>query len=382
MFGQLDEEQLAIQATVARFAREQIAPHAGEWDETEHFPRELLIPFADLGLMGMAIPEAYGGTALSRLTSIVAYEALAYADIATGIWLAVHNMVAGIIARHADESRRRRWLPTMAEGKLLGAFSLSEADAGSDSANLRTTARRDGDAYVLNGTKSWVSNGNVADVFVVMARTGESGAKGISAFVVEAGTPGFRAGKVEKKMGMHSSPTTELIFEDCRIPATNLLGEEGQGLKIALAALDGGRVNVAACATGTAQAACDIAARYATERYQFGKPIAEFQGIQFMLADMAMQIDAARLLVYRAAAALDGRGRASKEAAMAKCFATDAAMRVTTDAVQILGGAGYVRDWPVERYMRDVKVTQIFEGTNQIQRIVIARELLKEHSGG
>jgi alkylation response protein AidB-like acyl-CoA dehydrogenase len=379
MFFQLDEEQQAIQATVARFAREQIAPHAAEWDVSEHFPRELFRPLADLGLAGMTIPETHGGTDLSRLTLAIVYETLAMTDLSVVVWLAVHNMVAGIIARWADDELRQRYLPGMAAGELLGAFSLSEAGAGSDPTGLRATARRDGASYVLNGTKLWVTSGNVADVFVVMARTSDApGGAGISSFLVPGSTPGIAAGKVEHKMGLHASPTTELIFTDCRIPATHRLGAEGQGLRIALSALDGGRVNIAAGATGVAQAACDIACDYARERQQFGHPIAEFQAIQFMLADMAIQIDAARLLAYRAATLLDERGHATKEAAIAKCFATDSAMRVTTDAIQVLGGYGYTRDWPLERFMRDIKVAQIFEGTNQIQRVVIARALLNE----
>ncbi len=379
MFFELDAEQQAIQSTVARFAREQIAPHASDWDDASRFPREIFAPLADLGLAGMNVPEAYGGTELSKLTTAIVYETLAGSDLSTVVWLAVHNMVAGIIARFGDAEQQSRHLPRMVAGEALGAFSLSEAGAGSDAASLRATARRDGDSYVLNGAKLWVTSGNVADVFVVMARTSEGkGSGGISAFIVEAGTAGFAVGKVERKMGLHASPTAELIFTDCRVPASNRIGAEGQGLRIALSALDGGRVNVGAGAVGTAQAAMEIARDYARERRQFGQSIADFQGIQFMLADMAMQIDAARLLVYRAAAMLDAKGVATREAAEAKCFATDMAMRVTTDAVQVLGGAGYVRDWPLERMMRDVKVTQIFEGTNQIQRVVIARALLKQ----
>jgi alkylation response protein AidB-like acyl-CoA dehydrogenase len=378
-FMMLDEEQLAIQESVTRFARDQIVPNAPMWDETEHFPREMFRPLAELGLTGMAIPESFSGAAMSRLNMAVVYEALGGADLSTVVWLGVHNMVAGIIATFGNDEQRARWLPGMAEGRILGAFSLSEPGAGSDAAGLRATARRDGDSYVVNGTKLWVTNGSVAEVTVVMLRTGDAkGGAGISAFVVEAGTPGFRVGKVERKMGLHASPTAELIFTDCRIPAANRLGDEGQGLHVALSALDGGRINVAAGATGLAHAAFTIARDYARDRMQFGKRIAEFQAIQFMLADMAMQIDAARLLAYHAASVYDLRGHATKEAAEAKCFATDMAMKVAVDAVQVLGGAGYVRDWPLERFMRDVKVTQIFEGTNQIQRLVIARALLKE----
>ena len=379
MFMQLDAEQQAIQRTVARFARESIAPHASAWDETSHFPREILAPLANLGLMGMSIPEAHEGTELSRLTMAVVYETLAMSDLSTMIWLGVHNMVAGMIAKFGDSSQQTHYLPRMASGEWLGAFSLSESGAGSDAASLRTTARRTGDTYILNGTKAWVTSGSVADVFVVMARTSDApGSAGITAFIMERATPGLTVGKIERKMGLHSSPTTEIILTDCHIAASQRLGAEGQGLRFALAALDGGRINVAAGATGVAQAAFDIAREYAKERQQFGKQLAEFQAIQFMLADMSMQIDAARLLVRHAASIFDANGQATKAAAQAKCFATDMAMRVATDAVQVLGGAGYVNDWPLERFMRDVKVTQIFEGTNQIQRIIIARELLKE----
>ena len=381
MFGQLDDEQHAIQATVARFAQEQIAPHAAEWDEHDYFPRELMASLAQLGLTGMTVPEEHGGTGLSRLTAAVVYEALAGADLSVVVWLGVHNMAAGIIASYGDEAQRGRWLPGLISGDLLGAFSLSETNAGSDAASLQAVARRDGDSYVLNGTKQWVTSGSVADVFIVMLRTANApGSAGISAFVVEKGTPGFTIGKIERKMGLHASPTAELIFTECRIPASHLLQQEGMGLRIALSALDGGRINIAAGATGVAQAAYMVALRYAQERQQFGHPIVEFQAIQFLLADMAMGIEASRLLTYRAAAVLDEHGRATKEAAMAKCFATDMAMRVTIDAIQVLGGAGYVRDWPLERFMRDIKITQIFEGTNQIQRLVIAREVQRSSS--
>ncbi len=378
MFAQLDDEQIAMRDTVARFAHEQIAPFAGEWDDTHYFPRELIKPLADLGLTGITVPEAYGGTDLSRLTAAVIYEALAGADLSVVVWLAVHNMVAGMIARFGTDEQRARYLPPMARGEWLGAFCLSESGAGSDPASMRATARREGDWFVLNGSKLWVTSGNVASVYVVMARSGEApGAKGISSFLVEAGTPGVAAGKVERKMGLNASPTTEVIFADCRIPASSRLGAEGQGLKIALTALDGGRVNVAAGATGVAQAALDIATAYARDRRQFGQPIGEFQGVGFMLADMAIQIEAGRLLAYHAAALLDERGQATREAAIAKCFCADMAQTATTNAIQVLGGAGYTKEWPLERMMRGVKVAQIFEGTNQIQRLVIARSLLR-----
>ncbi|HEY7832763.1 MAG TPA: acyl-CoA dehydrogenase family protein [Ktedonobacterales bacterium] len=374
---QLDDEQQAIKDLVAKFAQNELAPHADDWDERHYFPRELFKPLADLGLAGILVPEALGGLDLSRLTGALIYEELGRADLNTAVWLSVHNMVTGLISRYGNEEQRARWVPRMAAGELLGAFSLSEAHAGSDAANLRTVARRDGDGYVVTGSKFWVTNAGVADVYTVMVKTDpEAGARGITTLVVEKDTPGFSFGKVERKMGLHSSPLGELIFEECRVPLGNRLGEEGQGFKIALASLNGGRVNIGASSVGLARAACEVATRYAGERQAFGQAIGAFEGVQFLLADMAIKIDAARLLVHRAASLMDTQQDAIAAAAMAKCFATDTAMEVTTNAVQVLGGAGYVRDWPVERYMREAKVTQIFEGTNQIQRLVIARKLL------
>ena len=377
MFLALTDEQREIREQVRRFAQNEIAPHAEQWDEENHFPREILRPLAEMGLTGLLAPEELGGMQLSRLTGALIYEEIGKADMSTAVWLSVHNMVTGLICRYGNEAQRKRWVPGMASGELLGAFSLSEAHAGSDAANVRCTARRDGDDYVLNGTKFWVSSAGQADVYAVMARTSDDRARGISTLIVERDTPGFSIGKIERKMGMHSDPTGELVFEDCRVPAANLLGAEGDGLKIALSSLDGGRINIGAIATGVAQAALDVSVRYAQERTAFGKPIGAFEGLQFMLADMAIKVEASRLMVYQAGARMDDDDpETGKYAAMAKCFATDSAMAVTTDAVQVLGGAGYVRDWPVERYMRDVKVAQIFEGTNQIQRVVIARALL------
>jgi alkylation response protein AidB-like acyl-CoA dehydrogenase len=286
-------------------------------------------------------------------------------------------MVTGTLAQLSNDEQLRRWVTRLAAGELLAAFSLSESASGSDASSLQCRAERHDDSYVLNGNKMWVTNGGEADIYLVMARTqSERSTRGISSFVIEKGMPGFSFGKTERKMGLHSSPTRELIFDQCAIPLEHRLGEEGQGFKIALSTLNSGRINIGAIAVGVAQAAFDVARNYALERHQFGKAIATFQAIQFMLADMAMKIEAARLLVYEAAYKLDSGQDASMYASMAKCFATDTAMEVTTNAVQVLGGAGYVRDYPVERYMRDVKVAQIFEGTNQIQRIVIARALL------
>src|SRR5579863_5204778 len=373
----LDEEQTEIRDTVCRFTQQAIVPHAEAWDENSYFPRHIYHQMAQLGLMGMTTPEEHGGTALNRLTAAIIYEELAKGEMATAVGLSVHNMVTGSIARFGNQEQRQRWVRALASGELLGAFSLSEAASGSDAASLQCRAERCGDEYILNGSKMWVTNGGEADIYLLMARTDAGkGSTGISCFVVEKGTSGFTFGKTERKMGLHSSPTRELIFEQCRIPIANRLGEEGQGFKIALSSLDGGRVNIGAVAVGVAQAAFDVACNYAREREQFGHPIGAFQGIQFLLADMAMKIEASRLLVYEAAYKLDTGQSAGMYASMAKCFATDTAMEVTTNAVQVLGGAGYVRDYPVERYMRAVKVAQIFEGTNQIQRVVISRTLL------
>ncbi len=383
MLFELDDEQQEMRDVVRKFAQNEIAPHADSWDDEHHFPREIFKPLAELGLAGLLIPEEYGGLNLSRLMGAIIYEELAQADSSTSTWLSVHNMVAGLINRFGNDEQRQRWLPGMASGDLLGAFSLSEAHAGSDAANLRTSARREGDHYIVNGSKFWVTNAGQADVYTVMVRTDPNGgSKGISTLVIEKDTPGFSIGKIERKMGLNSDPTGELIFENCRVPVSHRLSDEGMGFKIALTALDGGRINIGASSVGLAQAAFDVATRYAKERQAFGKPIGAFQGIQFMLADMAMKIQAARLLVYQAASKYDdGAPDATMSAAMAKCFATDTAMAVTTDAVQVLGGAGYVRDWPVERYMREAKVGQIVEGANQIQRMVIARALLGRLDG-
>jgi alkylation response protein AidB-like acyl-CoA dehydrogenase len=374
----LNDEQREIQQLARRFAQNELAPHAEEWAERAYFPREIFPQMAGLGLAGMLVPEDVGGTNLGRLMGAMVFEELARADLTTAVWLSVHNMVTSLIYRYGNDTQRQRWVTRLTSGELLGAFSLSEAGSGSDAAALTTSARREGDAYIVNGSKLWVTSGGVAEVYVVMVRTGsDGGAHGISALVVEKDTPGFSFGKLEHKMGLHASPTRELLFEDCRVPVANRLGQEGEGFKIALSSLDGGRINIGASATGLASAALEVATRYAQERRQFGRPIAAFQGIQFLLADMAMKVEAARLLVYQAAAKADaGEAALSLYAAMAKCFATDTAMQVTTDAVQVLGGAGYVHDWPVERYMREAKVTQIFEGTNQIQRVVIARQLM------
>lgn len=373
-----NEEQTEMRDTVRRFTEQEIVPHAEAWDENSYFPREVYQRMAQLGLMGMTTAEEYSGSALPCLTGAMIYEELAKGEMATAVGLSVHNMVTSSIAKFGDQQQRERWVPALACGALLGAFSLSEAGSGSDAASLQCRAERQDDHYLLNGSKMWVTNGGEADIYLLLARSSSSGkgSAGITCFVVEKGTEGFSFGKTERKMGLHSSPTRELIFTDCQVPITHRLGEQGQGFKIALSSLDGGRINIGAIAVGVAQAAFETARVYAGTREQFGRPIGAFQAIQFMLADMAMKIEAARLLVYEAAYKLDHGQSPGMYAAMAKCLATDTAMEVTTNAVQVLGGAGYVRDYAVERYMRDVKVAQIFEGTNQIQRLVIARALL------
>src|SRR5579884_735204 len=289
----LDAEQFEIRDMVRRFTEQEITPHAEEWDETYHFPREIYSKMGELGLMGMTTPEEYGGSALSRLTAALVYEELAKGEMATAVGLSVHNMITGSIARFGDEEQRQRWVPRLASGELLGAFSLSEAEAGSDAASLQCRAERYAEHYIINGSKLWVTNGGEADIYLLMARTSRGlGSAGISCFVVEKGTPGFSFGKKERKMGLHSSPTRELLFEQCAIPIENRIGEEGQGFKIALNSLDGGRINIGAVAVGVAQAAFDVACRYAQEREQFGQRIGAFQAIQFLLADMAMKIEA------------------------------------------------------------------------------------------
>ncbi|RJP65874.1 MAG: acyl-CoA dehydrogenase [Candidatus Abyssobacteria bacterium SURF_17] len=378
MSFQLTEEQESLRRTVQKFAEKEIAPIAAEAEEKAEFHREIFEKLADIGLLGIACPEEYGGAGLDYSTYIVVVEEIAKHCLATAVGLGVQNLPQIMIDRFGTKEQKEKYLSPLSSGKKLGAFALTEPGAGSDASSLKTSAVRDGDGYVLNGTKVFITHGGVADIYLVMAKTQpEKGAHGISSFIVEDGTPGFSFGKVEKKMGLRASPTREIIFEDCRIPRESLVGKEGDGFKIAMIALDSGRITIGAAAVGVAQAALNEAVKYAKQREQFGQPIASFQGIQFMLADMATSIRAARNLVREAAYLKDSGQAFSHVAAMAKLYATDTAMKVTTDAVQIFGGYGYMQDYPVERLMRAAKVTQIVEGTNQIQRMVIARNLLK-----
>lgn len=376
---QLTDEQLMLQKVVRDFAKNEVEPTAAERDEEERFDREIFDKMAELGLTGIPWPEKYGGIGADYLSYVIAVEELSRVCASTGVTLSAHiSLASWPIYQYGTEEQKMTYLKRLAEGSALGAFALSEPGAGSDVASMKMTAQKDGDEYVLNGNKVWITNGEEAEIYVVFAKTNpELKHKGISAFIVEKGTEGFSFGKKEKKLGIRSSPTTELIFENCRIPKENLLGKEGEGFKIAMTTLDGGRSGIAAQAVGIAQAALDAATEYAKEREQFKKPIAYYQGVSFKLADMATEIQAARLLTYRAAW-LESKGLNYGEAsAMAKLFAGDVAMRHTVEAVQIFGGYGYTKDYPVERYMRDAKITQIYEGTNEIQRLVIGRSLTK-----
>ncbi|PEA52988.1 acyl-CoA dehydrogenase [Bacillus pseudomycoides] len=379
MHFKLSEEHEMIRKMVRDFARNEVAPTAAERDEEERFDRALFDQMAELGLTGIPWPEEYGGIGSDYLAYVIAVEELSRVCASTGVTLSAHTSLAGWpIFKFGTEEQKQKYLRPMAEGKKIGAYGLTEPGSGSDAGGMKTTAKRDGDHYILNGSKIFITNGGIADIYVVFALTDpESKQRGTSAFIVESNAPGFSVGKKESKLGIRSSPTTEIIFEDCCIPAENLLGEEGEGFKIAMQTLDGGRNGIAAQAVGIAQGALDAAADYAKERHQFGKPIAAQQGIGFKLADMATGVEAARLLTYQAAW-LESEGLPyGKESAMSKLFAGDTAMKVTTEAVQVFGGYGYTKDYPVERFMRDAKITQIYEGTQEIQRLVISRMLTK-----
>ncbi|HHP1037106.1 TPA: acyl-CoA dehydrogenase AcdA [Bacillus thuringiensis] len=379
MHFKLSEEHEMIRKMVRDFAKNEVAPTAAERDEEERFDRELFDQMAELGLTGIPWPEEYGGIGSDYLAYVIAIEELSRVCASTGVTLSAHTSLAGWpIFKFGTEEQKQKFLRPMAEGKKIGAYGLTEPGSGSDAGGMKTIAKRDGDHYILNGSKIFITNGGIADIYVVFALTDpESKQRGTSAFIVESDTPGFSVGKKESKLGIRSSPTTEIMFEDCRIPVENLLGEEGQGFKVAMQTLDGGRNGIAAQAVGIAQGALDASVEYARERHQFGKPIAAQQGIGFKLADMATDVEAARLLTYQAAW-LESEGLPyGKESAMSKVFAGDTAMRVTTEAVQVFGGYGYTKDYPVERYMRDAKITQIYEGTQEIQRVVISRMLTK-----
>ena len=375
----LTTDQEDLRKLVAAFAQKEIAPKAAYYDRTEEFPRENLNKMAELGLLGLPIPEQYGGAAVDTVSYVAAIEEISKACASTGAIMAVH-ISAGIMPIYlfGSAEQQQKYIPDLASGQKIGAFALTEPGAGSDASRVMTTAEDAGDSYVLNGSKCFITNGGQADTYSIFATVDKTkGVKGITGFIVEAGTPGFTIGKKEEKMGIRASSTTELIFQDCRIPKENLLGKVGEGFKIAMVVLDGARIGIGAQAVGIAQAAYEEALQYAKVREQFGKPIAAQQAVSFMLADMAIQIEAARHLVYHAAALKDAGRAYGKEAAMAKTFASDIAVKVALDAIQIMGGYGYSREYPVERLLRDAKITQIYEGTNQIQRVVIAGHILK-----
>lgn len=374
----LTEDQRAIQDLARGFAAEHMAPFAGGWDENQIFPVETLRKAAELGFAGLYCRDQFGGTGLSRLDAAILFEELSAACPSTAAYLSIHNMAAWMIDTFGNEEQRAKWLPDLFSMAHFASYCLTEPGAGSDAASLRTRAERDGDHYVLNGSKAFISGGGASDIYVVMVRTGGPGPKGISCLVVEKGTPGLSFGKKERKMGWNSQPTAQVMFEDARVPVANRLGAEGDGFKIAMKGLDGGRLNIASCSLGGARACLEAAKAHMDVRQQFGKKLNEFQALQFKLADMATELDAARLMVHRGAVALDaGHAEATTWCAMAKRFATDAGFQIANDALQLHGGYGYIRDYPVERILRDLRVHQILEGTNEIMRVIIARRLLQ-----
>jgi alkylation response protein AidB-like acyl-CoA dehydrogenase len=375
----LSEEQQLLKKTVREFAESELLPHVREWDEKQEFPRDVFTKLGALGLMGVVWPAEHGGSGLTTLDYAIVMEELSRVDAGVALSVAAHNsLCSGHIFLAGTDEQKRRFLTPLARGEKVGCWGLTENSAGSDAGGTRTTAVRTGDGWVLNGSKTFITNGRVADTAVVMAVTDrEKGKKGISAFIVERGTKGFRAGKKEDKLGVRSSDTSELVLEDCRIPAGNLLGAEGHGFIDTLRILDRGRIGIAAFSVGIAQACLEASMRYSRERRQFGHPIAEFQAVQFKIADMATRVDAARLLTWRAAFLRDSGKEHTAESSMAKLYASEMSVQAALDAVQIHGGYGYVKEYPVERYLRDSKLGTIGEGTSEVQRLVIARELLK-----
>jgi alkylation response protein AidB-like acyl-CoA dehydrogenase len=375
----LSEDQLAFQETARQFARDELLPHAALWDEKAEFPVDALRRAAALGFAGIYVREDVGGAALKRLDAAIIFEELASADPSTAAYISIHNMASWMIDRFGDEAQRRRFLPALATMEHFASYCLTEPGAGSDAASLKSRAERQGDHYVINGAKAFISGGGAADVYVCMLRTGGEGPGGISCIVVEKGTQGLSFGKKEKKLGWNSQPTAMVIFENARVPVANRIGAEGDGFKIAMAGLDGGRLNIAACSLGGARACLELARDYMGQRTQFGKTLAEFQALQFKLADMATELDAARLMVWRGAVSLDESDpEATMHCAMAKRLATDAGFKVCNEALQLHGGYGYIKEYPIERYLRDLRVHQILEGTNEIMRVIIARRLLGE----
>ena len=376
---ELTEEQGLLERTVRDFAEAEVKPRARELDETGHFPRDLFQKAAELGLCGVAVPDADGGAGMDHVSYSIAIEEIARVCASTSVILSVQNsLYCDPVLRFGTDEQKKKFLHPFARGEKIGCYALTEPQAGSNAAALQTRAVRRGDTYVINGTKAWITNGGAADAAIVYVNTDpQKGEKGITALIVEKGTPGFSVGKEEKKLGIHATACTELVFVDCEVPASNRIGNEGEGYKVALSTLDGGRIGIASQATGIAQGAFEAALKYAEERQAFGHPISDFQAIQFMLADMATEIDAARLLLRRAAWKQDSGARFSMEASIAKLFSSEMATRVTHKAIQIHGGNGYSREYPVERNYRDARITEIYEGTSEIQRLVISSWLLR-----
>ncbi|GAA0569965.1 isobutyryl-CoA dehydrogenase [Caenispirillum bisanense] len=373
----LTEDQAAFQDAARSFAQNEMLPNAARWDADHVFPEETLRAAAELGFAGIYVQDDVGGSGLTRLDAALIFEELAAACPSTAAYISIHNMASWMIDRFGNDEQRHRFLPKLCTMEHFASYCLTEPGAGSDAASLKTRAERDGDHYVLNGEKAFISGGGRSDIYVVMVRTGEPGPKGISTVVVEKGTPGLSFGKQEEKLGWHSQPTSAVIFENCRVPVANRLSDEGMGFKIAMMGLDGGRLNIGACSLGGARASLEAALEYVTVRKQFGKALAEFQALQFKLADMATELEAARLLLHKAASALDRKSPdATQLCAMAKRLATDTGFSVTNEALQLHGGYGYIREYPIERYLRDLRVHQILEGTNEIMRLIISRKMI------
>ena len=375
----LTDDQRAIQDAARAFSEAELAPHSAEWDETKHFPVDVMRHAAEMGFCGIYTGEAHGGLALGRVEAAVIFEELARGDVSTAAFISIHNMATWMIDSFGSDDLRARYVPSLVAMDRIASYCLTEPGSGSDAAALRTTAKRDRDHWVLNGSKAFISGAGTSDVYVVMARTGGEGPKGISTFVVEKDAPGLSFGAQEKKMGWNSQPTAIVSFDDCRIPAENLLGKEGDGFRYAMMGLDGGRLNIAACSLGGARLALETAQEYVATRKQFGRPIGDFQNTQFKLADMATQLEAARLMVLRGAWAIDtGHPEKTKWCAMAKRLATDACFQIADEALQLHGGYGYLKDYPLERIVRDLRVHRILEGTNEIMRVITAREMMRQ----
>ncbi|WP_029415536.1 isobutyryl-CoA dehydrogenase [Brevundimonas bacteroides] len=375
----LTDDQRAIQDAARAFAEAELAPHSAEWDETKHFPVDVMRRAAEMGFAAIYAGEEHGGMALGRVEAAVIFEELSRGDVSTAAFISIHNMATWMIDSFGSDDLRGRYVPRLATMELIASYCLTEPGSGSDAAAMRTTATRDGDHFVLNGSKAFISGAGTSDVYVVMARTGEAGPKGISTFVVEKDTPGLSFGAQEKKMGWNSQPTAVVSFDDCRVPVGNLLGKESDGFRYAMMGLDGGRLNIAACSLGGARLALETAQAYVATRKQFGKPLNEFQNVQFKLADMATQLEAARLMVLRGAWAIDtSHPEKTKWCAMAKRLATDACFQIADEALQLHGGYGYLKDYPLERIVRDLRVHRILEGTNEIMRVITAREMMRQ----